>query len=694
MKDDIRWVKTHCARMDHGGCSLLVGVKNNRIVSVRGDPDGFLNKGYVCAKGLASPDRLTHPDRLRYPLKRAGRKGEGKWERVSWPDAINEIVKNLNGIKGEYGAKGVVFCQGMPKGVEHLVLIRLANLFGSPNVVSVQDVCHAPREITGIHTCGFYPVTDFHHQSKLVLVWASNITATNEEGEINSLLMEQIEKGTELVVIDPRKVDLAKKARVWLQLRPGTDGALALSFLNVIIGEKLYDKGFVEQWTYGFADLASHVRDYTPEAVTGITRVNPDLIRKAARSYARSHPAALQWGNPLEHTINTFDTLRALVCLMAICGNLDVPGGNIQASEPDILSLGKFVRSDSLPSKTQEMLHAYHHTIPRLMTVPPAMFKEAVLKGHPYPVKGAYMQCTNPLLAYADSRQTYEALMKLEFLAVSDIFMTPTAALADIVLPAATHFEFNDIGHYGLGHGYILARPKVVDPPDECWPDIKILNKLGRGITKEEYWYEDYNQLLEDILQPSGLNYSEFTEREYLQGPERFRKYLSKGFRTPTGKVELKLSRAEKSRLSPLPQFNGLPEEDDTEYPLVLTSSKNPHYLHSSYRWIKRLREKRPDPMVEIHPETALRYEIREGDAVIIETRYGKITQIAHVTDIVDTDVINASHGWWFPEAGPDSLYEWEKSNFNVLTSSKKLGREFGTPNLKGIACRIRRDTY
>jgi len=217
---------------------------------------------------------------------------------------------------------------------------------------------------------------------------------------------------------------------------------------------------------------------------------------------------------------------------------------------------------------------------------------------------------------------------------------------------------------------------------------------LGRGITKEEYWYEDYNQLLEDILQPSSLNYSEFTEREYLQGPERFRKYLSKGFRTPTGKVELKLSRAEKYRLPPLPQFNGLPEEDDTEYPLVLTSSKNPHYLHSSYRWIKRLREKRPDPMVEIHPETALRYEIREGDAVIIETRYGKITQIAHVTDIVDTDVINASHGWWFPEAGPDSLYEWEKSNFNVLTSSKKLGREFGTPNLKGIACRIRRDTY
>ena len=692
MRGGIRWVKTHCARMDHGGCSLLVGVEDNKIISIKGDPHGFLNKGYVCAKGLASPERLTHPDRLRYPLRRAGRRGEGKWERISWPDAIDEIAKNLKALKENYGAKGIAFCQGMPKGMEHFVLIRLANCFGSPNVVSVQDVCHAPREITGIHTCGFYPVTDFHHRSQLVVLWASNITSTNEEGEIHSLLIEQIKKGTELIVIDPRRVDLVKGARVWLQLRPGTDNALALSFLNVITGEKLYDKDFVENWTYGFTDLVRHVRDFTPEKVAEITRVKPDLIRKAARLYARSHPAAIQWGNPLEHTINAFHALRAIVCLMAICGNLDVPGGNIQANEPNVLGLGKFVRSDLLPSKRNEMIHAHHRTIPRLMTVPPAMFRQAVLKGNPYPVKAAYMQCTNPLLVYADSRQTYEALMKLEFLAVSDIFMTPTAAVADIVLPAATHFEFNDIGHYGLGHGYLLARPKVVDPPDECWPDVKILSELGKVLTEKEYWYDDYNQLLEELLQPSGLSYREFTERGYLKGPDRFKKYVSNGFRTPTGKVELKLSQAEKLNLSPLPQSAGLPEEDDPHYPLVLTSSKSRYYLHSSYRWIETLREKRPHPRVEIHPETALKYQIRQGDAVTIETKSGKITQNAHLTDRVDPGVLNASHGWWFPESEATSLYEWEQSNFNILTSTKKLGKEFGTPNLKGIGCTIRRN--
>jgi len=691
MDKDIRWVRTHCGRMDHGGCSLLVGVKRNSIVGVRGDPDGFLNKGYICAKAIASPDRLNHPDRLRYPLKRLGKRGEGKWRRISWQTALKEIAENFKSIKEHYGAKAVTFCQGMPKGMENFVLIRLANIFGSPNVPAFQDVCHAPREITGRYTCGFYPVADLHHPSRLILLWASNITSTNEEGEICSMLLEQVRRGTDLIVVDPRKIDLAKKAKYWLQLRPGTDNALALAFLNVIIGERLYDKAFVEKWAYGFDELARHVKACTPEKMSEVTWVAPNLIREAARYYATSHPAAIQWGNPIEHSIHTFDTLRALICLMAVCGNLDVPGGNIQANEPNILRLRDFVRADLIPSKRKEMIHAYHNTIPRLMTVPSAMFRKAILSEIPYPVKGAYMQCTNPLIEYADSHQTYQALMKLSFLAIADIFMTPTAALADIVLPAATHFEFDDIGHYGLGHGFILARPKIVDPPEECWPDMKILNELGRLITPTEYWHDDYTRFLEDVLSPSGLTYSQFIEKGYLKGPESFKFYEEEGFRTPTGKVELRLSQSNKFNLSPLPQFRGLPEDDDPSYPLVLTSSKSRYYLHSSYRWIRRLRDKRPYPKVEIHPETALQYGIEDGDAVVIETKFGAITQVAFLTEIVDKRVINASHGWWFPEEKPATLFEWEKSNYNILTSTAKLGREFGTPNLKGIGCRITR---
>ncbi|MFH1350891.1 MAG: molybdopterin-dependent oxidoreductase [Pseudomonadota bacterium] len=690
MNDDIRWAKTHCARMDHGGCALLVGMRGNTIVKVKGDPEGFLNRGYICPKGLASPDRLSHPDRLRYPLKRIGKRGEGKWERISWEEALDTIAENFLQIKEEYGAKGVAFGVGMPKGLDHFVLIRLANIFGSPNVIASQDVCHAPREITGLHTCGFYPVADLHHQSRLVVLWGSNITSTNEEGEICSLLLKQIDSGTELIVIDPRRIELVKRADKWLQIRPGTDHALALGLLHVIIEESLYDKDFVEKWTHGFEDLAMHVKQYGPEKVSHVTWVHPDLIRETARHYAGSKPSVIQWGNPIEHNIHTFDITRALICLMALCGNLDIPGGNVQAHDPKIMKLGQFVRANLIPDKGKEMISAHYGVIPRFMTVPPSFFKKSVLEGVPYPVKGLYAMCSNPMLSWAESRQTYEAMMKLDFMAMADLFMTPTASLADIVLPAATHFEFNDIGHYGLGHGYILARPKVVDPPEECWPDMKIMNELGKRISPRESWYDDYNRFLEDVLDPSGLTYEQFVEKGHLKGTDRFRLYEEKGFPTPTGKVELRLSMAEKFRLPPLPEFNGLPEAEDPVYPLVLTSSKSRYFLHSSYRWIKRLREKRPHPKAEIHPETASRHDIKEGDEIIIQTKYGEITHVAYLTNRVDPRVINASHGWWFPEGKAESQYEWDRCNFNILTSTESLGKQFGTPNLKGIGCSIR----
>ena len=268
--------------------------------------------------------------------------------------------------------------------------------------------------------------------------------------------------------------------------------------------------------------------------------------------------------------------------------------------------------------------------------------------------------------------------------------MTPTASMADLVLPAATHFEFNDIGHYGLGHGYILARPKVVDPPRACWPDVKILNELGRALTGDDYWFEDYEDLLKAVLKPSGLSYDQFVDQGYLKGPDRFKKYLDKGFRTPTGKVELSLSRAEKLNVSPLPQLHPLPQPDPV-YPLVLTCAKNRHYLHSSYRWVDALRKRSPEPVSHVHPKTADQYGIREGDEIIIETPNGRITQSVRLSEKIHPQVVYAAYGWWFPEQKIAAQYEWQKSNYNMLTSTQNLGREFGTPGLKGIGCRIRR---
>ncbi len=675
--------------MDHGGCGLLVGTKDGRIVKVKGNPGGLLNKGYICSKGRATAARLNHAQRLRRPLKRRGKRGAGHWDPISWSDAIGIIKENLNRIKATDGARAVAFCQGMPKGLDHFVLIRLANVFGSPNVVTVQDVCHAPREISGYHTCGFYPVADYRHTSRLIMLWGSNISATNEEGQICSQVWTQVQNGTELIVIDPRRTDLADRARFWLQLRPGTDAALALAFLNVVIGERLHDGAFVDAWTSGFSELSEHVESYSPERVATITDVPAGLIRKAARMYAKSAPAAIGWGNAIEQNTHSCDTARALACLMAICGNLDVSGGNVQALDPSVQAPGRFVRAKLLPNKTNEMIHSHYGTIRGLMTVPPAYFRKAIIEGIPYHVRAAYMQGTNPLVGYADSQQTFAALNRLEFLAVSDIFMTPTASMADIVLPAATHLEFDDIGHYGLGHGFILARPKVVEPPMECWPDIKILNTLGRELTGEEHWFGDYRKLLDEILEPAGLNFDAFCKLESLQGVKQFKKYQSAGFRTPSGKVELMLSQAKALNAPALPRFRE-PSDIKPEFPLVLTSCKDRHYLHSSFRWIDSLRRQSPIPLAQIHPQTAADHDIGNGDLMVIETAGGRIIQTAKISDAIKPGVIVAAYGWWFPEKTDAAQFDWKSANYNMLTSTDRLGKEFGSPDLKGIPCRIR----
>ncbi|MFO7803859.1 MAG: molybdopterin-dependent oxidoreductase [Desulfovermiculus sp.] len=687
------WRSSHCGRMDHGGCKVQVQVTKGRITGIRGDPNGYLNAGYSCPKGRALAEVHEHPQRLTAPLLRTGQRGENAWREAAWDEALEVIARNLDRIRSREGAKSVAFCQGMPKGLEHFALIRLANTFGSPNVVAVQDVCHAPREMTGRHMCGFYPVADLHNRTQLILLWGSNSRATNEEGLINTQLTARLKEGTQLVVVDPRRTELAAKADIWLPVHPGTDHVLALGFLKVIVSQGLEDRDFVSQWTVGFPELKSYLDSISLDWVADATGVDKELIQQAARAYAQANPAALAWGNAVEQTPNAFDTIRSLVSLMAVCANLDVPGGNIKAQEPKTLPPGKFVRADLVPDKGTSIINAAHGASPRLMTVPPAFFRQAVLEEDPYPVRAAYMQCTNPLMTYADAYRTYKALEKLEFMAVSDVVMTPTAAMADVVLPAASQFEFNDIGHYGLGHGLILARPKLLDPPGQCRPDMAIINDLGRRLCDPGLWFESYEHILESLLAPSGLDWDVFVQQGMLKGSDRSQHYLAKGFATPSGKVELALSSADSLGADPLPIWRDNRPSPDSHFPLILTSAKSPHFLHSSYRWVDSLRRREPTPLMQVHPHTAARYGLVHGQPAWLETSVGSIQQQVEVTDQVQPGVVCAVHGWWFPELGGHRPESWQTANLNCLTSVQELGRQFGTPRLRGIPCRLKPGT-
>lgn len=680
--------KTHCARMDHGGCGLIVEVNGGRIIKIKGDPQSPISLGYICPKGLASAERTTHPARLTTPLLRQGARGEGRFKPVSWTAALSVISEGLNRIRREYGPQAVVFAQGAPKGLEHFVLIRLANVFGSPNVTGPQHVCHMPREIAGLLTCGFFPVPDYETPTSLILNWGSNLLKTNEEGVISLRLLNAIKKGADLIVVDPRKTHLASIAQSHLQIKPGSDIALALGLIHIIIREGLFDENFVTNWTVGFQELQEQVKDFTPERVSELTWLTPEEITQTAWTYGTSRPAVIQWGNALEHTVNSLQTCRALVCLMAITGNLDVPGGNLMPSLPPVSRLADFVKAHLLPGKPGKMLSRAFNLAPNFMVVPPPVVTQAILTEKPYPVRAMVAQVTNPLITNSDARQTYAALMGLDLLVVSEIFMTPTAALADIVLPAATAFEFDDIGHYGLAHGWISARPKIVDPPGECWPDVKILNELGKALGHGEHFWEDWRQALDEVLAPSGLTYDQFTEKGVLKGTGGYKKYEAKGFKTPSKKVELYSGRLKDWGFDPLPAFSKL-SEGSLEYPLLATSRKNPYFFHSAYRQISPLREKYPQPQVEIHPQAAKILGLAEGDLARIITVKGHIEQKVHLTENIDPRVVFVDYGWWFPEKEIGTLFDWDRSNLNILTAGEPFNPALGTPNLRAFPCRI-----
>ncbi len=688
--------RTFCARMDHGGCGILVHVEDGKIVKIEGDPESPLNRGTLCAKGIAQIERLNHPDRLLYPMRRKGARGEGKWERISWNEALAILSENIKKRIDSDGPQSIAFAQGTPKGLELFLLLRLANLLRVPNISTPGNVCHMPRETASHLTCGFFPIPDYDHSPACVVLWGSNLLQTNEEGIIGSQLLRALKNGAKLIVIDPRDTGLTSRANLWLRIKPGTDLALALGILKILLDEKLYDEEFVTHWTKGFFELKEHLQHYDLNQISKITWIPRDQILEAARLIGNTKPTSIQWGNAIEHTINSFQCARAILILMAITGNLEIPGGNVNRPAPPILRLGELVLSKRFLDKREKILTPEFRLATSMGFVPSPKVIKAILTEKPYPIRMMYIQGGNPLLSYANARETYEALKKLEFLCVSEIFLTPTAQLADLLLPAATNFEFDDIGHLGLPHGFILARPKIVEPKGECWPDSKIINELGKQLGYSEFFWKDLRDCLDEILKPAGLTYEEFKSIGILRGKWEYRSYEKNGFKTPSGKVEIYSEQLKEWGFQPLPSYQDPPEwellssEETSSYPLLFTSSKDAFFFHSAYRNLSFLRKYSPEPLALIHPETASRYEINDGDWIGIETKRGTIKQKARFDSKIDPKVIILSFGWWFPERKDLELSGWKESNLNILTSNDPPYEPLlGTTNLRAVPCRI-----
>ncbi len=687
-------------RICHGGCGMAVTIADGKVKAVKGDPASPMSRGWMCVKGLATPEIANHPDRLEYPLRRKGQRGEGNWERITWDEALGEIAARLDGIRKETGPESIALGQGTGRH-HYMHTVRFANALGTPNWYEPGLAnCFIPRITVSNLTYGGFVVGDYYGdvKPKCILFWGHNPIVSSPDGELSIAAQRALDAGSIGISVDPRRSETGKRCKLWLPVRPGTDAALALAMINTIIAEDLFDREFVGKWTVGFDELKARVSTCTPAWAEKITWVKAADIAQAARTYATNKPAILEWGLAIEQNVNSLQTVRAVSLLRALTGNIDVPGGdilgmNIIRAYPTLKEkLPEGMLKKRLGGEQYKLLGGWRAFMPSAHI--PALYR-AMRTGDPYRIRTLMLFGNNPLATVANSREVHESLQKLDLLVATDLFMTPSAAMADYVLPAAFGPEVEQVIGYPLVvENMVMAQRKMVQRA-ECRQDEWIMDELSKrlGLPGSE---ENLRDVMNYQLEPLGITYDELKEKVFHYPPHEYRKFEKKGFRTPSRKVELYCKSLERLGYDPLPSFVEPPESPVSapklaeEFPYVLTTgSRRREFFHSEHRQIKSLRKQRPDPQVELHPDIAARHGIVHGDDVVITSPRGSIRMKALVTEDIAPGVINVEHGWWFPEKpGPEhGIFD---SNANVLTNNAPpYDPAFGSYQLRGLLCRI-----
>lgn len=711
----------------HQGCGVLFYTKDNKLVKIEGDPNNPVNEGRLCMRCLAMVEAVNHPDRVLHPLKRVGERGENKWERITWDEAYDIIVNKATEISEKYGSNSI--CTGIGTGRNaswQTPSLAFAG-FKTPNDNAgflSGDACYTPRLMAMNAIFGVNLIADVGQLNEkrfdepgyrvpdLILIWGNNTIVSNADGFFGHWIIDCMRRGSEIMVVDTRMTWLASRAKVWLQPRPGTDAAVALGMLNVMINEELYNKEFVEKWVYGFEELKERVQEYTPERCAEISWVPAEKIREAARVFATAGVTTLQWGLPLDQTKWGVGASHAVAALQALTGNIDVPGGFAAVTMGYTQSDIREAIAKEMGKKHDGRLGDEKYFLRRHGYCPHAVaddILEAIETDKPYPIKMLFLCSTNPMVCMgAESKRIYNALKKVEFNVVCDLFLTPTAvACADIFLPVAMGCE-----RYGIRAWFTPLRAinKVIQT-GECKGDEEIMLELGKRLNPEKFPWDNIPEMLEYLMKnltsmPFDMTFEELRDKTYVYPKFEYRKYETgklrpdgqPGFNTATGKIELYCTMYEMAGIDPLPYFAEPTEspvstpELAKEYPFVLTTGRRSwEFFHSEHRQLKSMREFHPDPIMEIHPDDAAPLGIHEGDWVWIENRHGKCKQRAHLTRTMLKGVIMAEHAWWFPEreGAEPSLFGAFESNINNLTTMCDIGpSSFGAP-YKTQICKV-----
>lgn len=704
----------------HLGCGVLLYTdKEGKLVKVEGDPENPFTEGRLCARCLAVPEMVYNEDRLLYPMKRAREhRGLDKWERISWDEAYDLVVDNLSAIREQYGAESVAFIHGTARDIAPWQS-RLAWSYGSPNYTGFLsgNSCYLPRVAGAVATTGSFWVADFAQQyadrydhegwkvPEVAFIWGNNPLKSNSDGLFGHWVIDCMKLGMEVVVIDPRMTFLGSKAKLYVPIRPGTDAALALAMLNVIISEDLYDHEFVSCWCYGFEELAESVADCTPEWAAEICWTPVEKIYEAAHILAEAKPATLQWGLAVDLTKESLPAGQAIMALFQITGNINIPGGLVPP--PEILAYSGGWGRDQLPPEQEEKrlgLDRFKLLQLGFKQSSPDVLIDTVETGVPYEIHAAQFQTSNGMCCMgADPKRVEAAFKKLDFIWAVDLVMTPTImALADVVMPACTFPERNGI-RVGDGPQRGEVINKVISV-GECKSDAEINLTVGKRLAPDSWPWETVEEMLTENLKPTGYTFEELREIapvylpfEYdMHKTGKMRRDGNVGFQTMTGRIELWSTFYNSAGLDPLPYFEepkpgpGSTPELVEEYPLVLTTgARDWGYFHSEHRQVKRLRQLHQDPQIEVHPIMLEQLGLHDGDWVWMENPYGRAKARVKSTPILfDPRVVSSDHGWWLPEADPENLYDMHDYAVNNLMIWEPGKSGFGT-NYKSSVCKL-----
>jgi anaerobic selenocysteine-containing dehydrogenase len=689
-------------------CGALATVREGRVVDFQPNRDHPYSKGAFCIKGMRGAPGITYaPNRLLHPMRRTGARGEGRWARISWDEALEEMADRLAEVRRRYGPEAIVGATSGAYFSRSVILALTLRSIGSPNWMINQDLCGGCRAVSA-RAMGLSIARgeDIDNTRCALIVGRNPSVADPVEW---AALKAAKKRGARIIVVDPKRTQAAQMADLWLAPRVGTDAALALAMINVTIADGLYDKAFVARACHGFDALARRAAQYPPDAVQTMTGVPSEDIVAAARMYGEG-PSTFVSGHGIDAASAGVQTFRAYHCLVAICGNIDRPGGNLRLRTPsgfrhyaDLLHMPEF-RLDA--GTEQRTIGADRYPLwagPKgwQTACHNSSVIEAMLTGRPHPVRALYASGVNILVTYPDTRRTMAALRSLDFVAVASHAMTPTAEFADIVLPKTTTLEEEEVS-FMPSRPTVLFTRALVPPRGEARSELDIALPLlakmqaRQAVTRHLLPWRSQREFNTYLLGDSGIRIEDLERDGYVAvSPEPVS--ADRPFATPTGRIELYSTVMESVGLDPLPAYEApayaeLAPDVATRYPLVLvTGDRERTYHHSRFRdqdWAAKVS---PDPRLTMHPDTARALGLDDGAWVRLEVARGKgaCRLRLKLTDATPAGVVNTGMGWWLPSAPAPERGSLDVNINAALPYDGPWDPVSGSSDVRGLPCRV-----